>query len=86
MPILPMWVTWYLTGDWAFIDRSAGASIKNWIVVLDKIQEEFDNDTLFVFGHAFDPEKVTGNKADIKAMQDYLKNLLGICKQPDQSR
>ena len=64
--------------DWAFIDRSAGASIKNWIVVLDKIQGEFDNDTLFVFGHAFDPEKVTGNKADIKAMQDYLKRLLAF--------
>jgi glyoxylase-like metal-dependent hydrolase (beta-lactamase superfamily II) len=63
---------------WAFIDRSAGASIKNWIVVLEKIQGEFDNDTLFVFGHAFDPEKVTGNKADIKAMQDYLKNLLAF--------
>jgi cyclase len=60
---------------WAFIDRSAGASIKNWIVVLDKIQKEFDNDTLFIFGHAYDPEKVTGNKADIKAMQDYLQNL-----------
>jgi cyclase len=63
---------------WAFIDRSAGASIKNWVVVLEKIQGEFDNDTLFVFGHAFDPEKVTGNKADIKAMQDYLKNLLAF--------
>ncbi|HXB28449.1 MAG TPA: MBL fold metallo-hydrolase [Puia sp.] len=63
---------------WAFIDRSAGASIKNWIIVLEKIQQEFDNDTLFVFGHAFDPEKVTGNKADIKAMQDYLKNLLAF--------
>jgi cyclase len=60
---------------WAFIDRSAGASIKNWIVVLDKIQEKFDKDTLFIFGHAYDPEKVTGDKTDIKAMQDYLKNL-----------
>jgi cyclase len=63
---------------WAFIDRSAGASIKNWIIVLDKIQAQFDNDTLFVFGHAFDPEKITGSKADIKAMQDYLKNLLAF--------
>jgi cyclase len=63
---------------WAFIDRSAGASIKNWILVLDKIQAQFDNDTLFVFGHAFDPEKVTGSKADVKAMQDYLKNLLAF--------
>jgi cyclase len=63
---------------WAFIDNSAGASVKNWIVVLDKIQQEFDNDTLFVFGHAFDPEKVTGNKADVKAMQDYLNNLVAF--------
>jgi cyclase len=63
---------------WAFIDRSAGASVSNWIVVLDKIQNQFDNDTLFVFGHAYDPEKVTGNKADVKAMQDYLKNLLAF--------
>ena len=43
-----------------------------------KSRAQFDNDTLFVFGHAFDPEKVTGNKADIKAMQDYLKNLLAF--------
>jgi cyclase len=63
---------------WAFIDRSAGASIKNWIIVLDKMQAQFDNDTLFVFGHAFDPEKITGSQADIKAMQDYLKNLLAF--------
>lgn len=61
---------------WAFIDRSAGASVKNWIVVLDKAQQLFDKDTLFVYGHAFDPDKVTGYKEDLKAMQDYLSNLL----------
>ncbi|MBS1918554.1 MAG: MBL fold metallo-hydrolase [Bacteroidetes bacterium] len=61
---------------WAFIDRSAGASIKNWITVLDKTMGTFDNDTIFVFGHAFDPEKVTGTKDDLKAMQDYLSKLL----------
>ena len=61
---------------WAFIDRSAGASVKNWIVVLEKAQQQFDKDTLFVFGHAFDPDKVTGYKEDLKAMQDYLSNML----------
>ncbi|SRR5579871_481612 len=61
---------------WAFIDRSAGASVKNWINVLDRSLSSFDNDTIFVFGHAFDPEKVTGNKEDLKAMQDYLTKLL----------
>jgi glyoxylase-like metal-dependent hydrolase (beta-lactamase superfamily II) len=61
---------------WAFIDRSAGASIKNWITVLDKTLSTFDNETLFIFGHAFDSEKITGNKEDLKAMQDYLTKLL----------
>jgi len=64
--------------SWAFIDRTSGASIKNWILILDKVQKQFDNDTLFVFGHAFDPEKVTGNKSDIKAMQNYLESLLSF--------
>ncbi len=60
---------------WAFIDRSAGASVSNWIVALDKAINTFDSSTLFVFGHAFDPEKVTGNKDDLRAMQNYLAKL-----------
>ncbi|HMH22547.1 MAG TPA: MBL fold metallo-hydrolase [Puia sp.] len=66
---------------YAFIDRSAGASVKNWIVGLDKAISTFDKDTLFVFGHAFDPEKVTGNKADLAAMKDYLSRLLDFVGQ-----
>ena len=61
---------------YAFIDRSAGANIKSWIQVLDKTLATFDDQTVFIFGHAFDPEKVTGNKDDIKAMQNYLAKLL----------
>jgi glyoxylase-like metal-dependent hydrolase (beta-lactamase superfamily II) len=61
---------------WAFIDRSAGASVKNWVTVLDKALGTFDNDTIFIFGHAFDPEKVTGNKEDLRAMQNYLAKML----------
>lgn len=61
---------------YAFVDRSAGANIKSWITLLGKVLETFDNDTIFIFGHAFDPEKVTGNKEDIKAMLNYLAKLL----------
>jgi len=61
---------------WAFIDNSAGASVSNWITVLDHALKKYDNDTLFIFGHAFDPDKVTGNKDDLRAMQDYLSKLL----------
>jgi len=45
-------------------------------VALDKTLTTFDNNTIFVFGHAFDPEKITGNKEDIKAFKDYLEKLL----------
>lgn len=70
------------TGDlvfnrrYPFVDRSAGASCKSWISVLEKAQKQFDQNTLFVFGHAFDPQKVTGNMADVKAMQHFMESLV----------
>lgn len=59
-----------------YIDKENGAHIGNWIKALDQIQNQFDSDTLFVWGHSLDPEKVTGNKADIKAFRNYLDSLL----------
>lgn len=59
-----------------FVDRTAGASITNWIKVLDKAMEKFDKKTTFVFGHAGDGYDVTGKKEDLKAFQTYLSNLL----------
>lgn len=59
-----------------FVDRATGANINSWIKVLDKIHHTFDNETIFVFGHAFDPEKITGSKEDINAFKDYLEKLL----------
>ena len=35
-----------------YIDKSAGASVKNWIQVLKQTQKLFDKDTIFIFGHA----------------------------------
>ena len=31
---------------------------------------------MFIFGHSREPEKITGNKVDVKAFQNYLQNLL----------
>ena len=59
-----------------FIDKANGADIGNWVKVLDRINEHFDNDTLFIFGHSRDPEKVTGSKKDIAAFRNYLQSLL----------
>lgn len=61
-----------------FIDTANGANIASWIVVLEKTMKQFDKDTLFVFGHSLDPEKITGNKQDLKAFQHYLQSLLAF--------
>lgn len=61
-----------------YIDQANGAHIGNWINVLEKIHNQFDKDTLFIFGHSLDPEKITGGKEDIKAFQGYLKALLAF--------
>jgi cyclase len=59
-----------------FIDTANGANISNWIAVLDQIVNKYDNDTLFIFGHAREADKITGSKADIGAFRNYLQSLL----------
>lgn len=61
-----------------YIDQANGAHIGNWITALEKIHNQFDKDTLFIFGHSLDPEKVTGGKDDIKAFQNYLQSLMTL--------
>ena len=61
-----------------FVDRSAGASMKNWIVALDKASNHFSNDTIFIFGHAADGYEVTGTKDDLKAFGEYLGKVLNF--------
>ena len=59
-----------------YIDRSAGASVKGWITVLEKTTKKFSNKTTFVFGHASEGFEVYGKKDDINAMKDYFEKLL----------
>lgn len=68
-----------------FIDKSAGASIKNWITALKKGRKTFDKDTIFVFGHAGDNYPVTGTMEDLKAMENYLGSLLKYAKKEIKS-
>jgi glyoxylase-like metal-dependent hydrolase (beta-lactamase superfamily II) len=63
-----------------FIDKSSGANIQNWTEVLEKAISKYDNDTLFIFGHSLDPEKVTGTNDDLRVMQNYLEKLLIFVK------
>ena len=72
------------TGDlvfnrrYPFVDRSAGASCKHWPIALESALKTFDSNTQYVFGHAFDPIKVTGTAEDLKLMQDFMLKLVAF--------
>jgi cyclase len=59
-----------------FIDRPGGASIAGWITLLEKVTQEHDKDTLYVFGHGRDGFGVTGDRKDLLVQRDYLSALL----------
>ncbi|MGN6402541.1 MAG: MBL fold metallo-hydrolase [Flavisolibacter sp.] len=60
------------------VDRSAGASMANWIKDLDQIIDKAGNDTVIIFGHSLNPGEETGTKEDLKKFQDYLSKVLAF--------
>jgi len=60
------------------LDRGAGTNMKNWVAVLDKTVSFFDNDALFVFGHANKDDNLVGNKDDLKLTRDNISKLLQL--------
>lgn len=63
-----------------YIDRPAGASIANWIKVLDSTVADHDADTIYIFGHAGPSFQPTGGRADMMYMRDYLTALLDFVR------
>ncbi len=59
-----------------FIDRGSGASIENWITLLETVVEETDSDTQFIFGHGNPEFGVTGTADDLLHKRDFLTKLL----------
>ena len=67
------------------VDRPAGASMKNWISVLEMTAKDHNNDTIYIFGHsgmqqapATGSFPVTGPRADLMYFRDYLTALLAF--------
>ena len=58
-----------------FIDRGAGASVAHWGTVLETVHGRFSDDTVFIFGHAGEGHAVTGTRADLLIMRDFLAAL-----------
>lgn len=59
-----------------FIDRNGGASVQNWINVLETVVDNTSSDTRFIFGHGNSEFGVTGNQADVLVMRDFLSRLI----------
>jgi cyclase len=57
------------------VDGPAGASVVNWVTILEKMASGHDTDTAFIFGHGKDGT-VLGKKADVTFFRDYLSAAL----------
>jgi cyclase len=57
-------------------DRPAGASIRNWPVVLEAIVKDHGNDTIYIFGHSKVGTPVTGSRQDVMALRDYFTAMI----------
>ena len=60
------------------VDRAAGASMRNWMRVLDQVANAHARDTIYIFGHANTGLPVTGTSADLLAFRDYLGGVIGF--------
>jgi glyoxylase-like metal-dependent hydrolase (beta-lactamase superfamily II) len=59
-------------------DPLGGTSLRNWSAVLDKVVADHNADTVYIFGHAAEKAPVTGSRADVMAMKNYLTTLVGF--------
>lgn len=58
------------------VDRAAGASIRNWITILEKTAKEFPADTIFIAGHAKDGVTPAVDRKAVQRFHDYLSAAL----------
>ena len=63
------------------VDRAAGASMRNWIRVLDQVVSAHARDTIYIFGHAKDGLPVTGSAGDLNHFRDYLGAVIALVEQ-----
>jgi glyoxylase-like metal-dependent hydrolase (beta-lactamase superfamily II) len=62
------------------VDRPAGASMRNWIVILEKAAKDFPADTIYIAGHAKDGVQPTVDRKAVLRFRDYLSAALAFTK------
>jgi glyoxylase-like metal-dependent hydrolase (beta-lactamase superfamily II) len=60
------------------VDRAAGATIRNWMTVLERTVSDHAADTIYIFGHANTNLPVTGDSSELTRFREYLGALLAF--------
>ena len=68
-----------------FIDVAGGASTEGWIGLLEQVHADFTDDTVFIYGHANPNYSITGTRADLMVMRDFLSALAAYVQQGIQA-
>jgi glyoxylase-like metal-dependent hydrolase (beta-lactamase superfamily II) len=66
-------------------DGPAGASIRNWVTVLENTVKDNSADTIYIFGHAKVGERVTGSSKDLLELRDYFTAMLDVAQKAIKS-
>jgi glyoxylase-like metal-dependent hydrolase (beta-lactamase superfamily II) len=69
----------------ARVDGPSGASIKNWIGVLEKVAKRH-GDAIFIFGHSKPGAPVTGPAKELLYFRDYLSAVLDYVRKGIKAR
>jgi cyclase len=62
------------------VDRPAGASIQNWMVILEKVTKDMPADTIYIAGHARDGGSVTVDRKALLRFRDYFDAVLAFTR------
>jgi glyoxylase-like metal-dependent hydrolase (beta-lactamase superfamily II) len=62
------------------VDIPAGASIANWITILEKVTKQFPADTIYIAGHARDGARPSADRKAVLGFRDYLTAVITFTK------
>jgi glyoxylase-like metal-dependent hydrolase (beta-lactamase superfamily II) len=62
------------------VDRAGGASIQNWITILEKAAKDFPADTIYIAGHSKEGSPVTVDRKAVLQFRDYFTAVLGATR------
>jgi hypothetical protein len=62
------------------VDRPAGASIQNWITILEKVSKDMPDDTIYIAGHSKEGLPVTVDRKAVLRFRDYFDAVLSMTR------